>query len=295
MSNVLVGTASWADKTLVESGLFYPAMVKSAEDRLRYYATQFPVVEVDSSYYAMPTARNSMLWLERTPPTFVFDIKAFRLFTQHPTPLQALPKDIRNAFGRGEKNVYYADMPGELRAELWLRFNSAIAPLHQAGKLGLVLFQFPPWFVYRQSHLEHILHCAEFLECYQLAIEFRHQSWFAETHKEQVLSFQRRLGLIHVAVDEPQGFANSIPSIWEVTCPKFVVVRFHGRNRQAWDQKGTLLADRFNYLYSEEELLELAEQVRRLAASAGQIHVFFNNNVSGYAQRNAADFRRMVD
>jgi uncharacterized protein YecE (DUF72 family) len=167
--------------------------------------------------------------------------------------------------------------------------------LHQAGKLGLILFQFPPWFVYRQSQLEHILRCAEFLEGYQLAIEFRHQSWFTDPHKEQVLAFLREHGLVHVVVDEPQGFANSIPSIWEVTCPKFVVARFHGRNREAWDQKGGLLADRFNYLYSDEELLELAGPVRRLAENAGQVHVLFNNNVSGYAQRNAADFRQLVD
>ena len=297
MSNILVGTASWTDKMLIESGLFYPAAVKSAEDRLRYYATQFPVVEVDSSYYAMPTARNSTLWAERTPDAFVFDIKAFRLFTHHPTSPDALPKDIREALGPVEKkNVYYADMPEELLTELWQRFRAAIMPLQQAGKLGSVLFQFPPWFVYRPSHLEHILRCAELLAGFQLAVEFRHQSWFAEVHREHVLAFEREHGLAHVAVDEPQGFAGSIPAVWEVTCPALAVVRLHGRNRDTWDKKGLASsAERFNYLYSEAELLELAEPVRRLGANAGLVHVLFNNNYSNYAQRNAADFRRLVD
>ena len=95
MDNVLIGTTSWTDKTLIASGLFYPRNVKSAEARLRYYANQFAIVEVDSSYYAMPSERNSLLWVERTPTEFVFDIKAFRLFTQHQTPLSALPADIR--------------------------------------------------------------------------------------------------------------------------------------------------------------------------------------------------------
>lgn len=297
MSNILVGTASWTDKILVESGLFYPAAVKSAEDRLRFYSTQFPVVEVDSSYYAIPTARNSTLWAERTPQAFVFDIKAFRLFTHHPTSPQALPKDIREALGPIEKtNVYYADLPDELLTELWQRFRAAIAPLQQAGKLDAVLFQFPPWFVYRPSNLEHILRCTDILAGYQLAVEFRHQSWFAEKHGEQVLAFEREHGLAHVVVDEPQGFASSIPPVWEATCPDLAIVRLHGRNRETWNKKGLASsAERFHYLYSEAELTELADQVRRLGGNATRVHVLFNNNYSNYAQRNASHFRRLVD
>ena len=296
MSNILVGTASWTDKMLVESGLFYPPAVKSPEDRLRYYATQFPVVEADSSYYAMPTARNSTLWADRTPQVFVFDIKAFRLFTQHQTSPQGLPKDIRDALGPIEKtNIYYADMPDELLTELWQRFRAAIMPLQQAGKFDAVLFQFPPWFVYRPSNLDHIQRCAELLAGYQLAVEFRHRSWFEEKHREQVLGFERDHGLAHVVVDEPQGFASSIPPVWEVTCPKLAIVRLHGRNRETWDKKGLASsAERFDYLYSDAELLELAEQVRRLAANVGRVHVFFNNNYSNYAQRNAGVFRTFV-
>src|SRR4029077_5999874 len=113
MSEILVGTASWADKSLVDSGLFYPKRVNSAEARLRYYSTHFPMVEVDSSYYAMPAPQVAQLWAERTPETFVFDIKAFRIFTQHQTPPKVLPPGIREALGSlsEKKNVYYGDLP----------------------------------------------------------------------------------------------------------------------------------------------------------------------------------------
>jgi uncharacterized protein YecE (DUF72 family) len=110
--NILIGTTSWTDKTLVESGLFYPAAAKTSEARLRYYASRFPIVEVDSSYYGMPSEHNARLWVERTPEGFVFDIKAFRLFTGHQTPPAALPVDIRKALGAiGNKNIYYRDVP----------------------------------------------------------------------------------------------------------------------------------------------------------------------------------------
>lgn len=147
---ILIGTASWTDKSLVDSKLFYPPQVKSPEERLKFYASRFPLVEVDSSYYALPSERNALLWAERTPAEFVFDVKSFRLFTQHQTPPEALPPDVRVALGRLEKrNVYYKDVPEDLREELWTRFQRAIQPLQTAGKLGVVLFQFPPWFVYQ--------------------------------------------------------------------------------------------------------------------------------------------------
>jgi uncharacterized protein YecE (DUF72 family) len=229
MSQILVGTASWTDKSL-DSGLFYPPAIKAADERLRYYVKQFQLVEVDSPYYAMPSARSSMLWANRTPTNFLFDVKAFRLFTQHQTPPSALPKDIREALGPTEKkNLYYRDIPAELLDELWERFRSAIQPLRDAGKLGLVLFQFPPWFVYRSSNLDHILTCKSILGGYQLAVEFRNKSWFEVKHWQSVLDFERRHELAHLAVDEPQGFPSSIPTLWEVTA-RTAVVRLHGRN-----------------------------------------------------------------
>jgi uncharacterized protein YecE (DUF72 family) len=296
MSQILIGTASWTDKSLLDSGLFYPPTITTAEERLRYYATQFPLVEVDSSYYAMPSARSSMLWVSRTPANFVFDVKAFRLFTQHQTPPSALPKDIGEALGPIEKkNLYYRDIPAQLLDELWERFRSAIQPIHDASKLGVVLFQFPPWFVYRPSNLDHIVTCQSNLGGYQLAVEFRNKSWFDVEHRKNVLDFEQRHELAHVAVDEPQGFPSSIPTLWEVTAP-IAVVRLHGRNRETWDKKGlSSSAERFNYFYSQNELTDFAEPIRGLAANAKQVHVLFNNNFTDYAQRNALQLRKILN
>src|SRR6266581_4017747 len=156
-SRILVGTASWTDKSLIDSGKFYPSRTVKAEDRLRYYASQFPIVEVDSSYYAMPVARTAQLWAERTPPGFVFNVKAFRLFTGHQTSLAVLPKDVSEALGpMTSPNIYYKDMPVELQRELWRQFREALEPLARAGKLGAVHCQFAPWVAYHRRNLEHI-------------------------------------------------------------------------------------------------------------------------------------------
>jgi uncharacterized protein YecE (DUF72 family) len=294
---ILIGTASWTDKSLIDSKLFYPPEVKSPEERLKFYASRFPLVEVDSSYYALPSERNAALWAERTPAEFVFDVKSFRLFTQHQTPPQALPADIRAALGPVEKkNVYYRDVPEELCVELWTRFRSAIRPLQAAGKLGVVLFQFPPWFVYGRQNVEHIEECAKIMAGCRIAVEFRHRSWLDEAHRAEVLEFERAHGLAHVVADEPQGFANSIPAVWEATSPEVAVVRLHGRNAATWNIKGAeSSAERFNYVYSPEELGGLAASIRDLSGAVQQVHVVFNNNFGNYAQRNAAELGGLLN
>jgi len=117
VSKILVGTASWTDKSLVQSG-WYPPGVSSAEDRLRYYADRFPVVEVDSTYYFLPTHENARRWANRTPSSFTFNIKAFSLLTQHPTKPAALPKDISVAADK--RNIYLKDVPGEVVKRIWV-------------------------------------------------------------------------------------------------------------------------------------------------------------------------------
>src|SRR6202163_140593 len=165
MSNILIGTASWTDKSLIASGRFYPPKCNSPEERLRYYASQFPLVEVDSSYYAMPAPQVAQLWAERTPPDFKFNIKAFRLFTGHQTSLAAFPKDIAATLGpQAKKNVYYKDLPRELTDEMWRRYREGIEPLIRAGKLIAVHFQFAPWMAYHPQNLAHIEECQHQLE-----------------------------------------------------------------------------------------------------------------------------------
>jgi uncharacterized protein YecE (DUF72 family) len=297
MASILIGTSSWTDKTLIESGLFYPPETTTSEARLRYYADQFPIVEVDSSYYALPSVQNSILWVKRTPKEFVFDVKAFRLLTQHQTPLSAFPADIRGELPMTDKqNLYARDLPADIVDEIWGRFRESLMPLYKAGKLGVVLFQFPPWFVYRPSHLEYIAECAHRMDGYRIAIEFRNKSWLDERHREEVLSFERDHALVHVIADEPQGFASSIPAVWEVTSPGVAVVRLHGRNREAWEKKGLATsAERFNYLYPEDELRGLVEPVRGLAARTQEVHVLFNNCYRNNAPRNAIELRQLIE
>src|SRR5437762_7592332 len=147
-ARILVGTASWADKPLIDSAKFYPPEAKSPEDRLRYYASQFPLVEVDSPYYGLPTVETVQHWAERTPQGFVFDVKSYSLFTEHPTPVARLPKALQEALpdelGK-MKNVYRDDVPADFLDLCWATFNDALLPLHESGKLGVILFQFPKW------------------------------------------------------------------------------------------------------------------------------------------------------
>ncbi len=294
MGRILVGTTSWTEKTLIEEGRFYPPDVKTSEDRLRYYAKQFPVTEVDSSYYGLLSEHNAELWAERSPRGFVFDVKAFRLFTQHRTPVRSLPKDLRGPF-EGQDDVYLKDVPADVRDELWHRFRSALEPLRASGKLGVVLLQLAPWFTYGPPHLDYIAECASRLEGIRVAVELRNKSWLNERHASKVLEFERAHGLVNVVVDEPQGFPSSVPPVWAVTQREVAVVRLHGRNRATWDQKDLpSAAARFGYLYPDHELRDFVSPIRGLAHQAKEVHVLFNNCHRDNAQRNAATLRRMM-
>lgn len=296
--DIRVGTASWTDPTLIKSKRFYPPGCNSAEARLRFYSSQFPLVEVDSSYYSMPSGSNSVLWVERTPPGFTFNIKAFRLFTGHQTPRDMFPKDMQPALPQnGKKNLYYKDMPEEIRAELWRRYFEAIAPLADAGKLGAVHFQFAPWVTSGPDGRAHVEHCADVMaDRFLVAVELRNRSWFDNAHADSTLAFERDRKLVNVIVDEPQGSANSIPAVWEVTNPALALVRLHGRNHETWNIKGaTAASDRFNYDYQHDELSELSVRIREIAGIVAQTHVVFNNNMEDQGQRNARMLIEILD
>lgn len=297
---ILVGTASWTDKSLIGCGRFYPKEASSAEARLRYYATQFPMVEVDSSYYAMPSATNAQLWAERTPADFVFNVKAFRLFTGHQTSPTVLPKDIQLALAAvpalsAKKVFYYREVPSEIREELWRRLRDALAPLQHAGKLKAVHFQYAPWVLRNREGHAHVTHCVQMMHGHTVAVEFRNRTWFDAAHAAQTLAFERELGVVHVVVDGPQGFSNSVPAVWEVTHPDRAIVRLHGRNSETWNQKGlTAASDRFNYDYSEKELAALASDILHLATKVGAVQAVFNNNHEDQGQRNARTLMRLL-
>jgi uncharacterized protein YecE (DUF72 family) len=294
--NVLVGTCSWSDPSLIQSKRFYPRGFSSSEKRLSFYASQFQIVEVDSSFFAMPQAGHAALWAERTPDDFVFNVKAFRLLTGHQTPPASLPRDIAAVLpplkGR-KKNYYYADVPGEIRDELWRRFIEAIAPLKQAGKLKAAHFQFAPWVTNSPEWRQHVEHCVERMAGHLLAVEFRNRSWFAEGRVERTLAWERDMSVAHVIVDEPQGVGNYAHGVWEVTNPALAVVRLHGRNEATWSIKGlTASSERFNYEYSDEEIEQLSEQINALVDRAIQLQVLVNVNHEDQGVRAARRLER---
>lgn len=283
-----VGTSSWTDKSLIACGRFYPRGCNTADARLRFYAAQFPLVEVDSSYYAMPTPQNSQIWAERTPNDFVMNMKAFRLFTGHHTAPSALPKDIQQALSpTPRQNLFYRDIPPSIRDELWRRFIDALQPLKSAHKLGAVHFQFAPWMLNNRAGRAHVEHCADRMVGHTMAVEFRNRSWFSNEQTASTLAFERERGLVNVIVDEPQGFENSIPAIWEVTNPKLAVVRLHGRNAHTWEHAGNITGGRFDYVYTDNELADLALNIGKLTDLADDVHTVLNTNKEDQGQRNA--------
>jgi uncharacterized protein YecE (DUF72 family) len=292
VGRILIGTSSWTDPTLVKDGHFYPSSARTAEARLRYYAEQFPLVEVDSTYYFPPSERNAVLWMERTPPNFTFNVKAYSLLTNHPTKRDSLYKDLQDSLPaelEGKRNLYREQLPDALVEEVWQRFHDALMPLHSAGKLGAVLFQFPQWFVIGRKSREYILECAERLKDFRIAVEFRHESWLREGNAEETLSFLEEHDLPFVCVDMPQGFDSSVPPVATATAKDLAMVRFHGRNSQAWNAKSETASDRFRYEYTQEELLEWVPKIREVAAQARETHVLMNNCYRDYAVNNARE------
>jgi len=289
---LLTGTASWTDPTLLACGRFYPPEARSAESRLCFYASRYRLAEVDSSYYALPSADNAYLWDQRTPDDFIFNIKAFRLFTGHQTPLAALPRDIQRELDDWpEPIIYHGQMPEDLRDELWRRYQLALEPLRMPGKLGAVHFQFPPWVRRDARGRAHVADCARRMQEHLISVEFRHRSWFDSAAAiADTLAFERDLGVVHTVVDAPQGFENTVPAIWECTHPDLTLLRLHGRNTDAWNVSGTASSGRFQYEYTEQELAELAERFSRLAMQSTQAHAVFNTNFEDQGMRNAAAF-----
>ena len=178
--------------------------------------------------------------------------------------------------------------------ELWKRFERALLPLDSAGKLGVVLFQFPPWFYPGNEQRDYILKCKEKLPQYRIAVEFRHNSWVNEKNIERTLNFLRDNNLPYVCVDEPQGFRSSVPPVVEATSD-MALVRFHGRNREMWEKRGVTATERFNYLYNEEELKEWVPRLRALSSRSRQLHVLFNNCYADKAVVNAGQIKLMLD
>jgi uncharacterized protein YecE (DUF72 family) len=288
VGRILVGTASWTDKSLIKSG-WYPEDATSAEARLKYYASQFPLVEVDSTYYYPPRQQVTQQWAQRTPPGFTFNIKAFSVLTQHPTKATALPADMRP---EGKDRIYPKDLDEDAVEYLWSSFFDSLAPLDRSGKLGAVLFQFPPWFTIRRSNKDYLVECAERAKPVRICVEFRHKSWLSDDNRDETLEFLEEHKLPYVCVDMPQGFKSSVPPVVAATSPELAVMRFHGHNDAEWESGS--VQKRFRYLYPERELRDWVPPLQELAGATEATHVLFNNCYEDYAQRNGAELARLL-
>lgn len=283
MSNILVGTCNWAD-----FAEWYPKGVKPNE-RIRYYAQHFSVVEIDSTFYHLMPRRNFAGWADKTPAGFVFDVKAYRALTRHGATYEP-----------GKVHVD-ADPDYDPAEDDFEKFKYQIEPLRERGKLRAIQFQFPPWFKRTPANMEHIEVCREYLANYLIAIELRHRSWLEPSVADETFTFLRDREIVYTVVDEPQVGSGSVPPLVAVTNPKLAIARFHGRNAETWYVKGAESSrDRFNYLYTAEELAEWVPKITEMADQAREVHVLMNNNyvdatVGPYAIKNAQEMRRLLD
>jgi uncharacterized protein YecE (DUF72 family) len=294
---VLVGTASWTDPTMTAAGVFYPLGADTAEERLHYYASTFPVVEVDATYYALPAERTAQLWVDRTPPDFTFDIKAHALMTGQGTETKRLPKSIREALPeelQAKPRIYAKDLPAELNDAVWSMFRDGLAPLAERGQLGSILLQYPKWVFPSSENRALIEDAAERLDGWKVAVEFRNGSWLNEKNTERTTRFLAERNIPFVMVDEPQGFKSSVPPQVLVTSSDLALVRFHGRNAETWEKKGITPAERFRYLYSRDELSEWVPRIREAAAEAKEVHLMFNNCYANYGTTNAREIADLL-
>jgi uncharacterized protein YecE (DUF72 family) len=300
VAEIRIGTCSWADEAL--SKHWYPKGLPAGE-RLAHYAQHFDTVEVDSTYYRLPGDEMVRRWAERTPDDFVMHVKAFGLMTRHPVKLEALPPDLRDDAPTDDKGR--VERPSrEFRGEVFRRFLEALEPLRSAGKLGGILFQFPSYVVYKDRSLEYLQWAREQVGDDEMLVEFRHVSWLDDEHRDETLRFLEQLGATHVIVDAPriEGAKNLVPTVLALTSPT-LYVRFHGRNADTWNKRGGSASERFDYLYSTEELEEWVDPLRELAGQAEQAYAFFNNNATSpdgrggrmaQAAANAKELQRLL-
>jgi uncharacterized protein YecE (DUF72 family) len=295
--DLLVGTASWTDPTITKGVIFYPRGVTSSEDRLRYYASQFPLVEVDSTYYSLPVRTNSRLWAERTPDHFVFHVKAHALMTGQPTEVARLPEPLIDALPAAlaeRPRIYAKDLPRELLDAVWESFLDALEPLREAGKLEGILLQYPRWFLPTPENKAHLAEAAVRLAGIPGAVELRNRHWFDGAPGEGrgtdwTLAMLRDLGLTYVIVDGPQGLESSVPPIAAVTTPELAMVRLHGRRAATWEAAKVPTVERYRYLYSRAELDAIVPQIDEVSAQARRTTVFLNNCYGNYGTTNARE------
>jgi uncharacterized protein YecE (DUF72 family) len=295
-----VGICAWADPALIESGAFYPRKSMSAEARLRHYASVFDVVEVNSSYYAIPDIRNTQRWVDRTPADFVFHVKAYSLLTGHHPRAETVPADLTALLPasprrtrRGEIDATSFSLEAVDRA--FHLFRTAVRPIAEAGKLGYVLFQFAPWVHFDSTRLDYLASLPARLPGWTIAVEFRHRSWLPD-HLDETLRALTDARLAHVIVDAPPA-GHAIPRVTTATAPT-AVFRLHGRNTEGWLRQlrgeEPSVREKYDYLYSEGELRALLPEIEAVGEETEEVFISFNNNNRDYPVKNALMMKRLL-
>jgi len=284
---ILVGTASWSDPGFVER--WYPKGMPAGE-RLGWYAQHFDMVEVNSTFYAVPDMRMVERWSKNTPDDFVFDVKLHQLLSRHSAQAKLLPPELQRRVETDEKGRVI--LTPEIEQAVAQTFLSSLEPLRRAEKLGALLLQLSPAFSPRKHHLDELDQLLQVTRDYRMVIEFRNRNWVIDEQLPRTLDFLRQHKAAFVNVDAPAAeHFTIIPSeLDEVTIPEVAYLRLHGRNAKGY-LTGKTVAARFDYNYSDEEIDEVAERSKKLARGAQEVHVVFNNNALDYAPRAATKLR----
>lgn len=284
---ILVGTASWTDPGFVEH--WYPKGMP-AVDRLSWYAEQFQMVEVNSTFYAVPAPRMVERWCRSTPDAFVFDVKLHQLLSRHSTAAKLLPPAVRRRAEIDAKGK--VKLTPAIEEAMITEVLGPVKLLQEFGKLGALLLQMSPAFspkLHQLQELETLL-CA--FKSYRIAIELRNRDWTHADRLKETLQFFRKHSAAFVNVDAPaqEHFTIMPPDLNEVTTPELAYLRLHGRDAKAYTT-GKTVASRFNYDYNDSEIAEVTERSTNLAQKAKEVHVVFNNNALDYAPHAASRMR----
>jgi uncharacterized protein YecE (DUF72 family) len=294
-AEVRVGTCSWTDRTLVKDADWYPKKTMTAEERLRFYAAHFSLVEADSTYYRPPSRELATSWAERTPDGFRMNVKAYSLMTGHPTRPDSLWPDIRDQLdpdAAGKRNIYPHHLPDDALDEAWARFGQALMPLAETGRLGAVLLQYPEWFTPKRANREELARARERLGDLPACVELRSPRWFGRDDLDRTVGWLADHDLALVAVDAPR--TSKLPKV-DAASADLAVVRFHGRADDTWKSGAATAAERFKYLYDRRQLRSWLDRIDRLASEAQEVHLLMNNCYQDYGVRNAADMNDLLE